>query len=118
MRTETEEIRDNLKYLSLLARDYPSQAAAASEIISGDLNVRQAEALCKKLAKGPAPEKAVPPRAALPVEVESSLREVIGNEVKVDYKRGGKGTLTLHFYNDSQLVAFANLLGGYRKEGQ
>ena len=23
MRTETEEIRDNLKYLSLLARDYP-----------------------------------------------------------------------------------------------
>ena len=70
---------------------------AASEIISGDLNVRQAETLCKKLAKGPAPEKAVPPRAALPVEVESSLREVIGNEVKVDYKRGGKGTLTLHF---------------------
>ena len=34
MRTETEEIRDNLKYLSLLARDYPSQAAAAREIIS------------------------------------------------------------------------------------
>ena len=34
MRTENEEIRDNLKYLSLLARDYPSQAAAASEIIS------------------------------------------------------------------------------------
>jgi len=34
MRTETEEIRRNLKYLNLLARDYPSQAAAASEIIS------------------------------------------------------------------------------------
>ncbi len=34
MRTETDEIRDNLKYLTLLARDYPSQAAAASEIIS------------------------------------------------------------------------------------
>lgn len=34
MRTEAEEIRDNLKYLTLLARDYPSQAAAASEIIS------------------------------------------------------------------------------------
>ena len=89
---------------------------AASEIISGDLNVRQAEALCKKLAKGPAPEKPVPLREALPVEVESSLREVIGNEVKVDYKRGGKGTLTLHFYSDSQLMAFANLLGGYQKE--
>ena len=32
-RTE-DIIRDHLKYLSLLARDYPSQAAAASEIIS------------------------------------------------------------------------------------
>ena len=30
MRTETDEIRDNLKYLTLLSRDYPSQAAAAS----------------------------------------------------------------------------------------
>ncbi len=28
MRTENEEIRDHLKYLALLARDYPSQAAA------------------------------------------------------------------------------------------
>ena len=34
MRTENEEIRRNLKYLKLLARDYPSQASAASEIIS------------------------------------------------------------------------------------
>ena len=33
MRTENDEIRDNLKYLTLLSRDYPSQAAAASEII-------------------------------------------------------------------------------------
>ena len=100
--------------LSLPTQELMEQAA--SEIISGDLNVRQAEALCKKLAKGPAPEKPVPLREALPVEVESSLREVIGNEVKVDYKRGGKGTLTLHFYSDSQLMAFANLLGGYQKE--
>ena len=34
MRTENDEIRDNLKYLTLLSRDYPSQAAAASDIIS------------------------------------------------------------------------------------
>ena len=47
--------------------------------------------------------------------MESSLREVIGNEVKVDYKKG-RGTLTLHFYSDDQLRAFANLLGRYEKE--
>lgn len=34
MQNDTEQIRANLKYLTLLARDYPSQAAAASEIIN------------------------------------------------------------------------------------
>lgn len=89
---------------------------AASEIISSDLNVRQTEALCKKLTQTAKPVRKEMPRQALPVEVETSLREVTGNEVKVNYKRGGKGTLTLHFYSDDQLMAFANLLGGYQKE--
>ena len=30
MRTENEEIRDHLKYLSLLARDYPSQVRSSA----------------------------------------------------------------------------------------
>ena len=42
MRIETDEIRDNLKYLALLARDYPSQAAAASEIISNQALLKEA----------------------------------------------------------------------------
>ena len=40
---------------------------------------------------------------------------VLGSEVKVDYKNG-QGSLTVHFYSDEQLSAFANLLGGYNKE--
>ena len=92
------------------------QSRAAELIVAGDLNVRQAEALCKKLAKPePAPKPPVQ-RPSFAGEVELSLREVIGNEVRVDYKKGGKGTLTLHFYSDDQLAAFANLLGGYHKE--
>ncbi len=89
---------------------------AADLIVAGDLNVRQAEALCKKLAR-PAPQpKPVQLRPSFAGEVELSLREAIGNEVKVAYKKGGKGTLTLHFYSDEQLAAFANLLGRYKKE--
>lgn len=99
--------------LSLPTPALMEQAAAA--IIGGDLNVRQAEALCKKLAQPAKPPKPAPLPEALPIEVESSLREVIGNEVKVDYKKG-RGTLTLHFYSDDQLRAFANLLGRYEKE--
>ena len=92
-----------------------SQAEAAQIIADNQLNVRQAEALCKKMAK-PAKEPREPaPRGTLPVEVEESLKQVLGSEVNVAY-HGGKGKLTVHFYSDEQLRAFANLLGQYQME--
>ena len=91
------------------------QAEAAQMIADNQLNVRQAEALCKKLAK-PAKEPAAPPLpSALPVEVEESLKQALGSEVRVAY-HDGKGKLTVHFYSDDQLKAFANLLGQYSVE--
>ena len=91
------------------------QAEAAQMIADNQLNVRQAEALCKKLAK-PAKEPAAPPLpSALPVEVEESLKQALGSEVNVAY-HDGKGKLTVHFYSDDQLKAFANLLGQYSVE--
>ena len=91
------------------------QAEAAQIIADNQLNVRQAEALCKKMAK-PAKEPREPaPRGTLPVEVEESLKQVLGSEVNVAY-HGGKGKLTVHFYSDEQLRAFANLLGQYQTE--
>ena len=91
------------------------QEQAAQIIADNQLNVRQAETLCKKLAK-PAKEPREPkPRGTLPVEVEESLKQVLGSEVNVAY-HGGKGKLTVHFYSDEQLRAFANLLGQYQME--
>ena len=91
------------------------QEQAAQIIADHQLNVRQAEALCKKLAK-PAKESAEPaPRGTLPIEVEESLKEALGSEVNVAY-HDGKGKLTVHFYSDEQLKQFANLLGQYRTE--
>lgn len=91
------------------------QAEAAQIIADNQLNVRQAEALCKKMAK-PAKEPREPaPRGTLPVEVEESLKQVLGSEVNVAY-HDGKGRLTVHFYSDEQLRAFANLLGQYQNE--
>lgn len=90
------------------------QEQAAQLIADNQLNVRQAEALCKKLAK-PAKEPVEPvSRGTLPVEVEESLKEVLGSEVNVAY-HDGKGKLTVHFYSDDQLKAFANLLGRYQR---
>ena len=81
------------------------QEQAAQIVADNQLNVRQTEALCKKLE----------PRGTLPVEVEESLKQVLGSEVNVAY-HGGKGKLTVHFYSDEQLRAFANLLGQYQTE--
>ncbi|MEG1447135.1 MAG: ParB/RepB/Spo0J family partition protein [Ruthenibacterium sp.] len=90
------------------------QQQAADEIIEKQLNVREAEALCKKMAKEPRQTHPVR-RPAFPSEVELSLKETLGTEVRVQYK-GGKGTMQVHFYSDEQLKAFANLLGSYKKE--
>ena len=92
------------------------QEQAAHLIAENQLNVRQAEALCKKLAK-PAkePQTAALLPETLPVEVEESLKQVLGSEVRVAY-HDGKGKLTVHFYSDDQLKAFANLLGQYQQE--
>ena len=95
--------------------DAALQSKAAEAVVGQNLNVRQTEALCKKLAKPQKPPKPQPLRPALAGEVEYALREVLGSEVKVDYKNG-QGSLTVHFYSDEQLSAFANLLGGYNKE--
>ena len=91
------------------------QEQAAQMVADNQLNVRQTEALCKKLMK-PAKAPAEPPvRSAFPVEVEESLKQVLGSEVNVAY-HDGKGKLTVHFYSDDQLRAFANLLGQYQTE--
>ena len=95
--------------------DAALQSKAAEAVVGQNLNVRQTEALCKKLVKPEKPAKPQPLRPALAGEVEYALRQVLGSEVKVDYKNG-QGSLTVHFYSDEQLSAFANLLGGYNKE--
>lgn len=91
------------------------QEEAAQMIADNQLNVRQAEALCKKLAKPAKETVAAPLPSALPVEVEESLKQALGSEVRVAY-HDGKGKLTVHFYSDDQLKAFANLLGQYNME--
>lgn len=93
---------------------------AAEEIEANGLNVRQTEALCKKLAKPaklpkPKPDPFNRPKRA--VEIEAALKEVIGSEVHVEYK-DGKGSLKIDFYSDEMLQKFADLLGHYDPEAE
>ena len=93
---------------------------AAEEVVAQNLNVRQTEALCKKLMKPPKMPTGLkqdnftrPKRA---IEVEAALKEVTGSEVHVDYK-DGKGSLKIDFYSDEMLQKFVSLLGMYDPEG-
>ena len=104
--------------LGLPTQDLMRQAAA--EIEANGLNVRQTEALCKKLAKPAKPPKAKPDlfnRPKRAVEIEAALKEVTGSEVHVEYK-DGKGSLKIDFYSDEMLQKFADLLGHYDPEAE
>ncbi len=92
-------------------------SAAAKQVVEKNLNVRQTEALCRKLAKPPKEPKPVDAfiRPVLATEVEAALKEVTGSEVHVDYKNG-KGSLRIDFYSDEQLRRYADLLGHYNPE--
>ena len=91
---------------------------AAGQIEAKALNVRQAEALCRKLTRPPkAPKTKEEPltRPLIANENEGALKEITGSEVRVEYK-DGKGSLRIDFYSESQLKAFAGLLGQYNPE--
>ena len=103
--------------LGLPNEDLMRQAAA--EVAAQNLNVRQTEALCKKLTKPARPPKTKDDNFTRPkraVEVEAALKEVTGSEVHVDYK-DGKGSLKIDFYSDDMLQKFVSLLGMYDPEG-
>lgn len=104
--------------LGLPTQDLMRQAA--EEIEANGLNVRQTEALCKRLAKPAKPPKAKPDpfnRPKRAVEIEAALKEVTGSEVHVEYK-DGKGSLKIDFYSDEMLQKFADLLGHYDPEAE
>lgn len=99
---------------ALLSLSDPAMQDEAAEFtVQNKLSVRQTEALCRKMSK---PQREPQPmRPPLPCEVELSLAECLGTQVKVQYK-DGKGSLQVHFNSDEQLRAFANLLGTYEQE--
>lgn len=101
----------------ILSLDDPTmQEQAAQETLEKGLNVRDTEALCKKLKRGEKVKKELM-RPSIAGEVEISLREVLGSNVKVKYK-DGEGEMTIPFFSDDQLKDLANLLGKYEKEKQ
>ena len=92
--------------------------AAAEQVEAKGMNVRQTEALCRRLSrppKAPKPAEDAFTRPKIATELEAALKDVTGSEVRIQYKEG-RGTLQIDFYSDAQLSRFAELLGQYDPE--
>ncbi|MBC8497087.1 MAG: ParB/RepB/Spo0J family partition protein [Anaerolineales bacterium] len=88
-----------------------SQAAALGTIIKKELNVRQTEALVRKLTgeKPATPPK--PGRAPEIVALEKRLQFALGTKVTMKHGQKG-GTITVHYYSDEELDSLIDKFAG------
>ncbi len=92
-----------------------SQSAALRTIMKSELNVRQTEALVRRLSGERPKPRAVRKRSADEIDLENKLRESLGTRVTL--KRGKKGgSLVIHFYSDEELNALIDRLLGEAAE--
>ncbi len=85
------------------------QTQAAQKIISLSLSVRQAETLCKNMAKEPAPKKEAVFEVNYVAECEKTLSKHLGRGVKIiNGKR--KGRFELEFYGEEDLQVLLDAL--------
>jgi ParB family chromosome partitioning protein len=87
--------------------DETTMGAALDTILARDLNVRQTEALVKRLLDPPPQKEETAPespqiRAHLRA-LEERFRSTLGTKVSLDRKPDGSGRLVIHFYSDDDL---------------
>ena len=87
------------------------QAAALRTIIAKGLNVRQAEALVRRLTERPKRRKPSSRTSPEATALESRLEDELGTRVQI--RRGGRGgQVVIHFYSDEELNVIADRLLG------
>lgn len=83
------------------------QLFAAKEILDKELSVRSTEELIKniqqKKSKPAVPKKETPALPAAYKKIEDQLASHLSTKVNLQRKKNGKGSITLEFYNDSDL---------------
>lgn len=88
---------------ALLSLSTPNaQRAALSTILNLGLNVRQTEALVKKLSGEKPPSKPKPAPSPEAQALESRLRNYFGTKVNLNQSKNG-GSLVIYYYSDEEL---------------
>jgi ParB family chromosome partitioning protein len=97
----------------LSIEDDSLKSSTAALVADKGLSVRDAEKLSRSAVSEKPARRTPRPSDPIASEVELSLKDALGVNVKVKYEEG-KGTLSLDFYSKEQLMEFANKLGGER----
>lgn len=90
----------------LALSDADAMQGALDLILDRDLNVRQTEALVRKLLEpSPAPAQPAPPAVdnSYLRSLEDRFRSRLGTKVNLERRRDGSGRLVVHFFNDDDL---------------
>jgi len=87
---------------AILSLDDTNQRAAAQQIISKGMSVRQAEALVRKLQEPAKPEKVTEVSSDIR-QLETEISEKVGVPVKIDHGSKGAGKLVLKYTSLDEL---------------
>ncbi len=97
----------------LLALPTPqAQAAALHTILTHELNVRQTEALVRRMTGERPPARVKPELPPDVLDVQQRLQSSLGTRVRLKRGRKGSGTIVIHFYSDEELEALIERLSG------
>lgn len=98
---------------ALLALPNPQAIAAALHtLLAQELNVRQTEALVRRMSGERPPAQ---PRAEAPPEVaaiQQRLQETLGTRVRLQRSRKGSGSIIIHYYSDEELNSLIDKIIG------
>lgn len=95
--------------------DSEKQLSMLHEIEEKDLSVRQTEKMAKDLTTEKQPlarKKAAEALPELHSQSKAELKKLIQSEIDIKRSRKGKGTLTIHFNNDSDFQRIINIIQG------
>ncbi len=95
---------------ALLSLPTDQQVAAARQIVNQQLNVRQAEALVRRLSK-PAPDTPARVTDADTKRLEQSLSSRLGQPVSIAHTRRGKGRLVISYSSLDELDGILTRFG-------
>ena len=99
----TGEIRQGHARALLALETDEAQEAALAVVIKQGLNVRQTEALVRRLS-GERPQRPAPPPPSPQTQtLETALREALGTRVSLQRDKKGAGRVVIHFYSDEEL---------------